>query len=187
VPSAAPGSRAARSLAVFGVFLVLAILSTWPWAAHLKNAVPDVVDTYEAAWRLSWGFHQTFHDPLHLFDGNVFYPHRDTLAFSETLYGISVPLFPLLAAGVTPLAAYGIAVILGFALCGFAAYRLARTLGAPAAGCVASPASPSRSPRTVSGSSITSDRSGRSGCRSPSRRSCCSSGRGPRGALRGSP
>ena len=133
MPSAAPGSRAARSLAVFGVFLVLAVLSTWPWAVHLKNAVPDVVDTYEAAWRLFWGFHQTFHDPRHLFDGNVFYPHRDTLAFSETLYGISVPLFPLFAAGVTPLAAYGVAILLGLALCGLAAYRLARTLGAPAA------------------------------------------------------
>jgi hypothetical protein len=122
-----------RSLGVFGAFFVLAILATWPWAARLGDAVPDVVDTYEAAWRLFWGFHQTFHDPLRLFDGNVFYPHRDTLAFSETLYGISVPLFPLFAAGVTPLAAYGAAVLIGFALSGGAAYRLARTLGAPLA------------------------------------------------------
>jgi hypothetical protein len=131
-PSAATGARAARSLAVFGVFLAAAVLATWPWAARLRDAAPDDVDTYVNTWRLWWGYHQTFTDPVHLFDGNIFFPHRDSLAFSETLYGVSVPLFPFFAAGLPPLAVHGVGTLLGLALSAWAAFRVARALGAPA-------------------------------------------------------
>ena len=35
---------------------------TWPWAAHLRDASADAVDSYIGAWILSWDFTQTFHD-----------------------------------------------------------------------------------------------------------------------------
>ena len=34
---------------------------------HLRDAVSDPGDPYMIAWTLWWDYHQTFHDPLHLF------------------------------------------------------------------------------------------------------------------------
>jgi len=129
---------AARDTLVFAAFLLLTLLMTWPWARHLRDTASDWGDPYLNSWILWWDFHQTFHDPLNLFHGNIFFPYRYTLAFSEHNYGIALPLFPLFALGLRPLTAQGIATLLGFALSGFGAFRLARTLtGSPGAGWVA--------------------------------------------------
>src|SRR5205085_12520198 len=45
-------------------------------------------------------------------------------ALSENLYGIALFLFPLRALGVTPIAAYNVAMLAGFALSGFVVYLL---------------------------------------------------------------
>ena len=63
-----------------------------------------------------------------LFEANAFYPARDSLAFSENLYGIALLLFPLRAAGMPPLMAHNIAMLLGFAFCSFAAYLLGKRI-----------------------------------------------------------
>ena len=68
------------------------------------------------AWTLWWDYHQTFTDPLRLFDANVFYPYKYTLAFSENDYGLSLLFFPLFALGVKALTVNAIATFLGFAL-----------------------------------------------------------------------
>ncbi len=111
---------------------------TWPWAAWIRDAVPDPGDPYLNSWILWWNFHQTFTDPLNLFHGNIFFPYRYTLAFSEHNYGISLLLFPLYALGVRPLTAHGVAMLLGYLFSGYGAFRLARTLtGSTGAGWVA--------------------------------------------------
>src|SRR5947209_5241404 len=119
---------AVRELLIFLAFCMLTALMTWPWVLHLRDAVADSGDPYMIAWTLWWDFHQTFHNPLHLFDANVFYPYRYTLAFSENDYGLSLVFFPLFAAGVRTLTVHSIATFLGFAFCGYGAFRLTRTL-----------------------------------------------------------
>ncbi|HSB62574.1 MAG TPA: hypothetical protein VLJ18_00350 [Thermoanaerobaculia bacterium] len=109
-------------------FLGLTAVMTWPWVLHLRDHCSDVGDPYLVSWTLWWDFHQTFHDPLHLFDGNVFFPMKYSLAFSEHNYGIALPFFPLLALGVRPLTVHGLAMLLGFALAGYGTFRLTRTL-----------------------------------------------------------
>ena len=121
-------SRAARDAAVFLGFCLLTAVMTWPWASNMEDAVADTGDSYMIAWALWWDYHQTFTDPLNLFHANVFYPYRYTLAFSENDYGIALLLFPLFAAGARPLTAHSVATFLGFAFCGYGAFRLARTL-----------------------------------------------------------
>lgn len=121
--------RAVPDLLVFLAFLALTILMTWPWVTHLRDAASDPGDPYLNSWILWWDYHQTFHDPLNLFHANIFYPYQYTLAFSEHNYGIAVLFFPLFALGVHPLTIHGLAEILGFAFCGYGAFRLARTLG----------------------------------------------------------
>jgi hypothetical protein len=137
-PSPSFAAAARRELLVFAAFAALTVIATWPWAAHLRDAAADEGDPYLNAWTLFWGFHQTFHDPLHLFNGNIFYPYRYSLAFSEHNYGIALPFFPLFALGVRPLTVESLATLLGFAFSGYGAFRLARTLtGSTAAGWVA--------------------------------------------------
>jgi hypothetical protein len=75
-----------------------------------------------------WDYHQTFRDPLNLFHANTFYPLRYTLAFSEHCYGLALLFFPLFALGLRPLTVHAVAIFLGFALSGYGAFRLARTL-----------------------------------------------------------
>src|SRR6266568_1923848 len=100
-----------RELLIVLGFLGLTVLMTWPWVMHLRDAVPDKGDPYLISWILWSDFFRTFHDPLHLFSGNIFYPASYSLAFSENSYGIALPLFPLFALGLTPLTVNGIAAL----------------------------------------------------------------------------
>jgi hypothetical protein len=84
-----------REVLIFCGFLVLTAAMTWPWALHLRDAVADEGDSYAHAYLLWWDYHQTFHDPAHLFDATIFYPYRNTLAFGENDYGIALLFFPI--------------------------------------------------------------------------------------------
>jgi len=139
-PGPAPSLKrpAVEGVLVFAAFVVLTIAMTWPWAIYLRDACSDPGDPYLVSFILWWDAHQTFASPLRLFDAPLFYPHRDTLAYSEHLWGIAVPFFPAFALGARPLMVQGLATLLGFALSGFGAFRLARTLtGSAGAGWVA--------------------------------------------------
>jgi len=106
------------------VFIGLAIACTWPLAPNLDRAVADPGDPLINIWILDWDWWATLHQPLSLFHANAFHPARYSLAFSENLYGLAVLLFPLRAAGVGPVAAYNLAILGGFAFCGYAAWLL---------------------------------------------------------------
>src|SRR6266576_2839084 len=118
----------ARELLIFLGFCLLTVLMTWPGILHLRDAVADKGDPYMIAWTLWWDFHQTFHNPLHLFDANVFYPYHYTLAFGENDYGIAMLFFPLFAIGLRPLTVHAIATFFGFVLSGYGSFRMPRTL-----------------------------------------------------------
>jgi len=107
-------------------FLAATILFTWPVAGHLSGGLADPWDAKLNAWILHWDFHQTFHDPRHLFDANIFYPARYALAFSENLYGASLFGFPLYAMGLSTLTVYNALFLLGMFLSALAAWALAR-------------------------------------------------------------
>jgi hypothetical protein len=106
-------------------FLFATILFTWPFAAHVSDGLGDIWDAKLNAWILHWDFHQTFQDPMRLFDANIFHPARYALAFSENLYGASLFGFPLYAASVSTLAAYNVLFLLGMFLSAMAAWALA--------------------------------------------------------------
>lgn len=117
-----------RELLIIFVFCLLTSLVTWPYVTRLRDAVAGPGDPYLVSWILWWDYHQTFTDPLHLFNSNTFYPYPYTLAFSEHCYGIALFLFPLFALGLKPLTVHSIAMFLGFVFSGYGAFRLTRTL-----------------------------------------------------------
>jgi hypothetical protein len=117
-----------HELFIFLSFCAFTAVLSWPYVNYLRDAVADPGDPYLIAWILWWDYHQTFTDPIHLFHANLFYPLRYTLAFSENCYGLALLFFPLFALGFRPLTIHAVALFLGFALCGYGAFRLARTL-----------------------------------------------------------
>jgi hypothetical protein len=117
-----------RDILPFLAFICLTVVMTWPWARMIRDAVPDPGDAYLNSWILWWDYHQTFHDPLNLFQAPILFPYHYTLAFSEHNYGISLLCFPLFALGLRPITVQGFAELLGFILSGYGAFRLARTL-----------------------------------------------------------
>ncbi len=117
-----------RELLIVLTFCLFTSLLTWPYVTRLRDAVADPGDPYLIAWVLWWDYHATFTDPLNLFHSNIFFPYRYTLAFTEHSYGLALLFFPLFALGARPLTVHAVAVFFGFALCGYGAFRLARTL-----------------------------------------------------------
>ena len=84
-----------------------------------------------SAWRLARIAHQLLNDPVHLFDGNVFYPLQWTLAYSDATLLQGLLAAPLIRAGVEPLVAANVMLVLAFPLSGlaffYAAWRLTRS------------------------------------------------------------
>src|SRR6266540_2855957 len=85
------------------LFTVLTAAMTFPQLLHMRDGVSDEGDPMLVTWVFAWVAHQLPVAPAHLFDANIFYPERRTLAFSETL------LAPSAAAGaVDPSGAVGV-------------------------------------------------------------------------------
>ena len=122
--ASAPAKRPRRARMAAGtlvLFVGLAIAHTWPLASAPRTwSRNDNADTVLHEWIMAWVTHQAVHDPIHLFDANIFYPERHTLAYSDPLFVEAVIAAPLLWAGASPVLAYNIVLIAGFALTGWA-------------------------------------------------------------------
>lgn len=123
-------TRAREVAAVLVGAAFLAIVLTWPLAAHLNSVGRvDQADGQFSIWNVAWVARTLVVDPLHVFDANIFYPHRWTLAYSENNLGagaLAVPAYWL--SGRNPFAAHNFVVLLGFVLSASGAYALARHL-----------------------------------------------------------
>ncbi len=105
--------------------LLLTIAHTWPLAtAPGTLSRNDNGDAMLNEWILAWIAHQLPRDPAHLFDGNIFYPERDTLAFSEPLILQAVMGAPLAWMGASPVLVHNLLLLLGFVLTAWAGYAL---------------------------------------------------------------
>ena len=105
-------------------------LSVGP-ADHVVSASPD---TNLFLWTLAWDVHAFTHQPLRIFDANIYYPLRHTLAYSENLTGSAIIAAPILWLTDNPVLAMNLVALLSAALCGLGAYALARQVGVGAAG-----------------------------------------------------
>ena len=117
-----------RSLVALALFIVLAVAHTWPLASAPGTlSRNDTADTVLHEWTLAWIAHQLPRDPVHLFDTNIFHPEKNTLAYSDHLFVQGVMAAPIIWAGGSPVLAYNLVLIAGFALTGWAACFLVMT------------------------------------------------------------
>ena len=105
------------------------MLFTWPMAPRLGSmGRVDSGDGRWSIWVVAWVAHALSTDPASAYDANIFYPERNTLAYSEANFGAGVLGLPAWIATKNPYAAHNSAVILGFALSVLTMFGLARRL-----------------------------------------------------------
>jgi len=127
-----------QNLLVLILFFVLTTVMTYPLLFHLSTAVDGYGDPFFNAWTLAWNHHQIFADPIHLFDTNIFYPHKTTLAYSEHLFASALLSLPVYFLGGNPISSYNVVLFLSFVLCGWGMFLLVRQLtGSALAGLLA--------------------------------------------------
>jgi hypothetical protein len=140
----ATGSGVARGLVAFAslaaVLTIVTAVVTWPLAAQLRSGLPgDYGDPVFVSWVMAW---VNDHVGRAAFDqfwtANIFFPERDTLAFSEHFIAQSLMVLPVHWATGNVILAYNVAFFLTFVLTGLGTFLLARTLtGSDVAGMVA--------------------------------------------------
>ncbi len=122
-------------LAALG-YLALTLLLTYPISvAPATRALSADPDAYLIMWMFSWDAHALVTQPLSIFDANIYYPERLTLAYSENMLGNALVAAPILWLTDNPVLAVNVVALLSCVLCGLGAFVLARRLGlsAPAA------------------------------------------------------
>src|SRR5438067_5647923 len=110
------------------LFTALTAVMTYPQIFHLADGIHDDGDPLMVTWILAWVAHQLPRAPAHLFDANIFYPERNTLAYSETLLVPGLLSAPLAWLGVGPILIYNLVFLSGFALSGVGVALLVRRL-----------------------------------------------------------
>ncbi|RIK18634.1 MAG: hypothetical protein DCC52_15720, partial [Chloroflexi bacterium] len=112
------------------LYSALAIGMTLPLALqmsdHLLGTDSNALnDTFFSVWIFGWQAHQLIADPVNLFQGNIFFPFQNTLAFSEIILPGALWYLPLAYATQNPVLAYNLVVLASFPLNGFAMYLYA--------------------------------------------------------------
>jgi hypothetical protein len=110
------------------LFAALTAAMTYPQVLRMADGVHDPADPLMVTWVLSWVAHQLPIAPAHIFDANIFYPERNTLAYSETLLLPGLVAAPLHWLGVGPILIYNLVFLSGFALSGVGVALLVRRL-----------------------------------------------------------
>ncbi|MDE3154430.1 MAG: hypothetical protein KGN76_04970 [Acidobacteriota bacterium] len=127
------GVRGAAGAAL--LYVLLTILLSWPLGAdpagHTFSQSPD---TRLYLWTLEWDAHAFIHQPFSIFDANIYYPFKDTLAYSENLIGSALFAAPVLWLTGNPVLAFNIVTLLSCVLCALGAWLLARKIGIGPAG-----------------------------------------------------
>ncbi|MBN2371336.1 MAG: hypothetical protein JXO72_12705 [Vicinamibacteria bacterium] len=116
------------TLGVFLIYCAVTVAMTWPVAkAPARLAIPNG-DLLSHAWAVAWVVHQTFTNPVLVFDANIYWPYDLSLAHGESLFAQSALAAPLLLLGGNPILAYNFLLLMSFGIGGLGMYLLARGL-----------------------------------------------------------
>ena len=114
---------------VAGGFAALALVMTWPLAAHATRTLPgDLGDPLLNAWILGWDAQRLAHGLAGFWDAPILYPARHALAYSEHLFGVALFVAPIYWATANAVLAYNVAFIGSYVLAGTGMYVLAHYL-----------------------------------------------------------
>lgn len=131
-PAARDTRRAGRrpDLTVALGFVLLTVVFAWPLPLQLgTHLLGRGTDPELLMWALGWDAHAFLHQPLSIFDANIFHPSKYALAYSENMIGSALLFAPVLWATGDLLFTMNLVQLSSVALSGFGVYLLARRLG----------------------------------------------------------
>jgi len=118
-----------EAVAVVAGFVALAVVWAWPLVLRPGTTMAAPFgDPLLNAWILGWDADRLRHALAGLWTAPPFYPYPDTLAYSEHLLGIAIPLAPIYWITGNAVLVYNLALVGSFALAGAGMYLLARDL-----------------------------------------------------------
>jgi hypothetical protein len=109
---------------ILGLFLIFTLAMTWPLARHMTNTFVSWGDPVFQAWTMAWNVHAWSTNPLDVFNANVLYPYRNTLAYSDHLFGQTIMIAPIMALTENPILVDNISRFIALTLTGFFTYLL---------------------------------------------------------------
>jgi len=128
--------RAITWLGAALLFAALAIVMGWPLVRHAGSMAAQHQDVFFNMWRLRWVAHALATSPAHLFDANIFYPEKDTLAYSDAMLFEGVIAAPF--SRFNPVLVHNVMMLLPMAASGVAMFAFAWYLtGSRGAGAIA--------------------------------------------------
>jgi hypothetical protein len=122
--------RLLEFLAVVAAFTALTMVVLNPLPLHMSSLIysPENGDGQFSIWNVAWVARSLLFDPRHLFDANIFYPHRWTLAYSEmNLAAGAIGAVAYLGTR-SAYAAHNFALVCSFILSGTVMYYLCRDI-----------------------------------------------------------
>lgn len=120
-----------RSASTLGALVFVGALTafvTWPQANRMGSHLVEHQDTYFSIWRTSWIAHALANAPAQLFNTNIFYPTKGTLAFSDAMLLQGLIATPFHWARVSPVLIYNTLLLLGFIGSGVGMFCLVKHL-----------------------------------------------------------
>jgi hypothetical protein len=112
-------------------YLLLAVVSLYPQSVRPWDTIAYIGDSLDTVYFMSWNAHQLFHDPLHLFDANVLYPTRDSMALAGHRMLPGLLSAPIAWFSGNPILAYNVVLALVYVAIGLTGRFVARLLGLP--------------------------------------------------------
>ena len=124
------GERVPGKWRAAALYALLTVALTYPLSVTPGSAVlAHYPDDELLMWVLAWDAHAFTHQPLSIFEANIFYPERRTLAYSENLIGNAFVAAPVIWSTNNPVLALNLVALLACALCGLGGYLLGVRVG----------------------------------------------------------
>ncbi|MFN8516345.1 MAG: hypothetical protein U0841_27935 [Chloroflexia bacterium] len=96
----------------------------WPFSRRPWSGLASWGDPVQQYWSMAWTVHALRTDPMQLWNGNIFYPYPNTLAYADHLLGATIPVLPVILITGNLVLAFNLAVIFACFLSALSAYLL---------------------------------------------------------------
>ncbi len=108
----------------FFIFIISAIYITYPLIFNLGSLITGYGDQYLHVYVMNWVVHAFFTNPLTIFDGSIYYPYLNPIAYSDVFIASSIlGIIPLFLIG-EPVAIVNFTLISSIFMVGFFTFLL---------------------------------------------------------------
>jgi hypothetical protein len=109
-------------------FIIATLVFFWPLILHITN-YSEGGDAMFNAWTLARNYHCILHQACSNYaNANIYFPHKDTMLYSETQLSAGVLTLPLYFIDKNPIFPYNVWTIMSFFFSGWFMYLLAKYL-----------------------------------------------------------